>query len=258
MHQHYDSATKTYVHTDEEGIVRGLVPDEPVVTGAATAQDAAQKYLEEHAELLGVEPAALDNLTAARETQPVDAGSEFRIHTEKQQFDTTTVAYDQTYFGLPVWEASVAVHVKDDPYRVIAASSTRHPDISVKRPPESALQRFKSIDEKTLAQLLGLGPSSKAAKSLKITGSRLVVYQYEAAKRQPEAEAPTDDELVEHEHPTLALPPLPASIMEDGHYVSAVVHFQMGTPQFPDLNWRAIIDVAAGGVLFLPRLVDGV
>ena len=58
----------------------------------------------------------------------MDAGSEFRIHTEKQQFDTTTVAYDQTYFGLPVWEASVAVHVKHDPYRVVSASSTRHPD----------------------------------------------------------------------------------------------------------------------------------
>src|SRR5919197_746641 len=258
MHQHYDSATKTYVHTDEEGIVRGLVPDEPVVTGAATAQDAAQKYLEEHAELLGVEPAALDNLTAARETQPVDAGSEFRIHTEKQQFDTTTVAYDQTYFGLPVWEASVAVHVKDDPYRVIAASSTRHPDLSVKRPPEAALKRFKEIDEKTLASLLGLKPGSKAAKSMKITGTRLVVYQYEAANRQPEAEAPSEDELVSHEHPTLPLPPLPASIEEDGHYVSAVVHFEMGTSRFPTLNWRAIIDVATGAVLHLRPFVDDV
>src|SRR5919204_1385646 len=258
MHQRYDCATKTYVHTDEEGIVRGLVPDEPVVTGAATAQDAAQKYLEEHAELLGVEPAALDNLTAARETQPVDAGSEFRIHTEKQQFDTTTVAYDQTYFGLPVWEASVVVHVKDDPYRVIAASSTRHPDLSVKRPPEAALKRFKEIDEKTLASLLGLKPGSKAAKSMKITGTRLVVYQYEAATRQPEAEAPSEDELVPHEPPTLPLPPLPASIEEDGHYVSAVVHFEMGTSRFPTLNWRAIIDVATGAVLHLRPFVDDV
>jgi hypothetical protein len=258
MHQHYDSATKTQVNTDEQGVVRGLVPDEPVVSGAATAELAAQEYLEQHAELLGVEPAALENLTGAREAQPVDAGSEFRIHTEKQQFDTTTVAYDQTYFGLPVWEASVAVHVKHDPYRVVAASSTRHPDISVKRPPEAAIHRFKEIDEKMLAQLLGLGPASKAAKSLKITGTRLVVYQYDADMRQPEAEAeaPAEDELVSHEHPTLALPPLPASIVEDGHYVSDVVHFEMGTSQFPTLNWRAIIDVATGAVLHLRPFID--
>jgi len=256
MYQHYDSATKTHVNTDEEGIVRGLTPEQPFVSGATTAQAAAQEYIEQHAELLGVEPTTLANLTSARETQPVDAGSEFRIHTEKQVFDTTTVAYDQTYFGLPVWEASVAVHLKQDPYRVVAASSTRHPDLTVKRPPETALKKFKDIDETTLADLLGL--SAKAGKSLKITGTRLVVYQYEAAKRQPEAEPAGEDELVAHEHPTLELPPLPASIMEDGHYVSAVVHFELGTRQFPQLNWRAIIDVATGAVLHLRPFVDDV
>ena len=31
MHQHYDSATKTNVNTDEEGIVRGLMPEQPFV-----------------------------------------------------------------------------------------------------------------------------------------------------------------------------------------------------------------------------------
>lgn len=256
MHQHYDSATKTQVNTDEEGIVRGLTPEQPFVSGATTAQAAAQEYLEQHAELLGVEPATLANLTSARETQPVDAASEFRIHTEKQVFDTTTVAYDQTYFGLPVWEASVAVHLKQDPYRVVAASSTRHPDLTVKQPPETALKKFKDIDETTLADLLGL--SAKAGKSLKITGTRLVVYQYEAAKRQPVAEQPAEGELVAHEHPTLELPPLPASIVEDGHYVSVVVHFELGTREFPQLNWRAIIDVTTGAVLHLRPFVDDV
>jgi zinc metalloprotease ZmpB len=261
MHQQYDSATKTQVNIDEQGVVRGLVPEQPFVSDAPTAQLAAQQYLEQHAELLGVAPAALGSLTEAREAQPVDAGSEFRIHSEKQQFDTTTVAYDQTYFGLPVWEASVAVHVKQDdeqPYRVIAASSTRHPDLNVQRPPEAALKRFENIDEKTLAPLLGLGPTSKAAKSLKITATRLVVYRYEAAKRQPEDEVPSEDELVAHDHTTLALPPLPASIVEDAHYVSAVVHFELGTSQYPALNWRAIIDVTTGAVLHLRPFVDDV
>ena len=60
MHQHYDPATQTYINTDEQGIVRGLMPEAPAVSDADTAQDAAQEYLEQHAELLGVEPAALD------------------------------------------------------------------------------------------------------------------------------------------------------------------------------------------------------
>src|SRR3954447_23637238 len=213
MHQHYDPTTQTYINTDEHGIVRGLTPEAPAVSNADTPQDVAQQYLEQHAELLGVAPAALDNLTAERETQPVDAGDEFRIHTEKQQFDTTTIAYDQTYFGLPVWEASVAVHVKHDPYRVVAASSTRHPDLEVERPPSADLKRFKDIDEQTLAPLLGLKPRSKNSESLKITDTRLVVYQYEAEKRQPEAQQSTGEDLVAEEHPTLPLPPLPASIV---------------------------------------------
>ena len=55
--------------------------------------------------------------------------------------------------GTGVWEASVAVHLKQDPYRVVAASSTRHPELTVKRPPETALKKFKDIDEPTLADL---------------------------------------------------------------------------------------------------------
>src|SRR3954467_4308266 len=163
MHQHYDPTTQTYINTDEQGIVRGLTPEAPAVSNADTPQDVAQQYLEQHAELLGVEPAALANLTADRETQPVDAGNEFRIHTEKQQFDTTTVAYDQTYFGLPVWEASVAVHVKHDPYRVVSASSTRHPDLTVKRPPPKALARFEGVGKPAPAEGRGaVGGDRKA------------------------------------------------------------------------------------------------
>ena len=154
----------------------------------------------------------------------------------------------------------MAVHIKHDPYRVVAASSTRHPDLTVKRPPPKALSRFKEIDEPTLASLLGLKPGSKQAKSLKITDRRLVVYQYEAAKRQPEAEGAGEEEegLVAHDHPSLPLPALPAAIVEDGHYVSLLVHFELGTSRYPTLNWRAIVDVATGAVLHLRPFVDDV
>ena len=90
---------------------------------------------------------------------PSTRASEFRIHTEKQQFDTTTVAYDQTYFGLPVWEASVAVHVKQRPVsgrrRELDAPSGSDGQAAAGA---KALERFKEIDEPTLASLLGLKP----------------------------------------------------------------------------------------------------
>ena len=151
MHQHYDSATQTYINTDEQGIVRGLTPEKPIASDADTAQVAAQEYLEQHAELLGVEPAALENLTAEREAQPVDAGSEFRIHTEKQQFDTATVAYHQTALGLPVWERGVAVQMTVSPFRVLSSQSTQHPDVHVEAPDDDALKRAESLSTTALA-----------------------------------------------------------------------------------------------------------
>jgi hypothetical protein len=259
MHQHYDPASKTQVIADPEGVVRGLLPDEPVATEASTAHLAAEEYLRKHADLLGVEPAELENLTATRAVKPVPAGTEFRLHTEDQQFDTTTVVYDQTHFGLPVWEAALAVHMKNEPYRVVSASSSRHPDLSVKKPTAAALKRFENLNERTLASLLGLKAAAKEydRKSLKVEGTRLVVYRYEAAKREPE-EHSEGEGLVAEVHPTLPLPPLPDSITEDAHYVSAVVHFELDTPQFPELHWRAIIDVSTGAVLHLRAFVDTV
>ena len=53
MHQHYDPTTQTYINTDEQGIVRGLTPEAPAVLEAATPQDAAQQYLEQHAGATG-------------------------------------------------------------------------------------------------------------------------------------------------------------------------------------------------------------
>jgi zinc metalloprotease ZmpB len=127
MPEHYDSQAGAYVNVDEQGVVRGLVQEEPAPTEAASAREAADQYLRDHSELLGVAPAELENLAATREVAPVAAGSQFRLRSENTQFDTTTVTYEQTMYGLPVWEAGVSVHVKEGPFRVVGADTTRTP-----------------------------------------------------------------------------------------------------------------------------------
>lgn len=263
MPQHYDSRAGAYVSVDDEGVVRGLVQEQPAVSDASSAREAADRYLKEHSELLGVAPAEVENLDLTREATPVAAGSQFRLHGEKTQFDTTTVTYDQTMYGLPVWEAGVSVHVKEGPFRVIGADTTRHPDVTATKG-EADLQDDlrdldrldEKIDEQRLTELLGLKESSDLydLDSLKVDDAELVVYRYEAAKREP----PVEDETVEHDHPRLPLPEVPASIVEGEHYISAVVHFRLGTAQFPILYWRAIIDVKTGAVLHVQPFVDGV
>jgi hypothetical protein len=260
MHQKYDPASKALINTDEQGVVRALSHDEPQVSDAATAQQAAHDYVMRHAELLGLQPAELHNLTAAREVEPVAAAGEIRLHSEKQQFDMTTVTYDQTHFGLPVWESGLSVHLKHGPFRVVGAESMRHDDVSVKRPDAKALSRFKNLKAEALAKFLGLTTKSKDydRKSLKVEKARLVIYRYEAAKRVPKEEHHEEGNAFQHEDPTLPLPAVPRSIVEGGHYVAAAVHFELATRQYPTLHWRAIIDVETGAVLHLRAFVDGV
>ena len=266
MPEHFDSTAGAHVRVDRAGVVRGVVQEELTPSEAETPREAADEYLREHTELLGVQPTEVENLTATREAAPVPAGSEFRLHSEKSQFDTTTVSYDQTLYGLPVWGAGVAVHVKDGKAGpvVLGADTTRHADLPT-APPEGDLRADvedldrldEKIDEKRLAEYLNLSGTSDLYnfKSLKVDDVSLVVYRYEAAKREPPVE---DDDTFEHEHPRLPLPPVPDSIKEGEHYISALVHFELGTPQFPLLHWRAIIDLKTGTVLHLRPFIDGV
>jgi hypothetical protein len=264
MNEKYDPVSKALVHTDEQGVVRELLHEEPVVSSASTPQLAAQDYLRQHAELLGLAPAELGNLALASTAEPAATAGEYRLLGEKRQFDSVTVTYQQTHRGLPVWGAGISVHIKQGPRgqnRIISSSSTRHAVVQVPETGMAAHARFKDINAATLAKLLGLTASAKtySRKSLKVSDTNLFVYRYEAAKRTPEAAA--HDEATggfEHSHPTLPLPPLPPSIVEGGHYVASVVNFELGTPQFPVLHWRAIIDVETGAVLHLRAFVDDV
>ncbi len=256
MYQTFEANVHAQVTRDTDNVVREIVPDSPVVIEAATAQLAAQEYLRRHGELLGLKPAAMNNLALTSESAPGAAGEELRFEGEKRQFDTTTVSYQQTCMGLPVWEAGVAVHMKNGPFRVVGARSTRHEGVAAAKPNAASLAGASgSIDAKSLARSLGLSAKSKDydAKSLKVQDSKLVVYRFEAAKRTA---ADGDDH---HDGaPTLPLPALPASIRDGEHYVATVVHFALGTATFPQLNWRAIVDAESGAVLLLQPFISGI
>ena len=123
----------------------------------------------------------LRNLRRRAERDLIDAGVQYRLHAEKPQFDTTTVAYHQTVFGLPVWEAGLAVHVrhpnsKHEQFRIVGAQSTRHAKIRVKKPSAKPLSRLKQLEAPALAKLLGMTGTRLAAeaKSLRILRRRLM------------------------------------------------------------------------------------
>jgi zinc metalloprotease ZmpB len=97
--------------------------------------------------LLGLKDTELRSLGLSTELTPTADGVEYRLWAEKTQFDTTTVTFSQSYFGLPVWEAGLAVQMKLNPFRIISAQSTAHADVSAERPANSALRHLSNLNE---------------------------------------------------------------------------------------------------------------
>jgi hypothetical protein len=112
MPHEYNDSAKVHLNRDNSGLIRDLLHiDQPFVSNAPTAQLAAAEYLAKFGNMLGISDEQLRKLALHPEEQPVDADVEYRFAEEKTQFDSTTVVFQQTYAGLPVWEAAVAVQL---------------------------------------------------------------------------------------------------------------------------------------------------
>jgi zinc metalloprotease ZmpB len=202
---------------------------------AATATDAqalAREYLRQVAPIYGLREselpddgdAALSGAAAAPAAAPV--GSKLRLTEQKEVLDTTTITYQQTYDGIPVWEAGTSVTIQPAPMRVTASQSSVHRDIVL--PAEDALARGDhspdSMTPDVVKRLLGV----PADAPLVINGKpRLVIYQYDPEKRtDPSAQMPAG-EMLHGGPPTLALPPLAETIFPGQHYIVTEVLFTM-------------------------------
>ena len=192
------------------------------------------------------------------------AGVEYRFGQEKPQFDMTTVVFEQTFFGLPVWQAGVSVHMRQKPFVVLSAQSARHVGVDAAMPSDKALQRIAKLDLKTLAKQVGADNDKNCdLSSLAILRQRLIVYRYEAAQRvgehdhapEPKPRKPKPPATL---HATLNLPPLSDQIEEGRHYVAAEVTFKLTWRGIKDLPWVALIDVETLSVLYLRAFVDDV
>ena len=92
---HRDS--NAYVIRDKQSVVRAVLhTQEPIAINAATACDAAEQYLKTHSQLLGLDASELRSLHLRPQANPTDAGIEYRLLSEKPQFDVTTVTFQQT------------------------------------------------------------------------------------------------------------------------------------------------------------------
>jgi hypothetical protein len=261
MHQEFDDSSKAHVTRDDDHVVRDVLHvDEPLPSTAPTAVLAAREYLEKFGDVLGVSAAELTNFSLPPESEPTRAGIEYRFAHEKPQFDMTTVVFDQTYLGLPVWGAGVAVQMRTDPFVVVGAQSTRHADVAADLPSERALARAAKLTVRQLAPRLGAENEPRCEpSSLAIQRQRLVVFRYDARQRLRAHEAsPEQQETSAHQHIHPSLPVPEADVPDRRHYVAIQVVFTLSWRGIPDLPWLAILDVETLSVLYLRALVDDV
>ena len=193
MYQQFERGRNVHINRDEQGIARDLLHyDKRGESNGRTAKLAAHDYLARYRDLLGVAAGEATTRALAKRAKVIDAGPELRLAAEKRHMDMTTVVYRQTHFGLPVWHSGVAVHMKQKPYRVVSAQSSRHADLDVKRPAAPVLARLKRLDAATLRKRLGLAKSDRAfdPTTLKVDDVKLMIYRYKAAKRSREKAKP--------------------------------------------------------------------
>src|ERR1700677_4938382 len=169
MFEEFDARTETRIVRDASGVARVLShQDRFVATRAATPRLAAKDYLDRYGRLLGLRPQHLKNLLLPVEHTPTDAAVEYRLVAEKHQFDLTTVAFHQTYLGLPVWEAGLSVTMKHKPLRVIGARSTLHPTPKITGSSAKHLTTLQKLDAESLGRHLGLARHVSDATPLRI------------------------------------------------------------------------------------------
>ena len=250
MYEEFDGRTRTKVVRDADGIARVLShADHHVAVKAATPQAAAGAYLGRYGHLLGLKRQHLKNLTRGVGQDPTGAPVDYRFLREKSQFDVTTVAFDQTRFGLAVWEAGISVTMKHNPLRVIGARSTLHDKIEVKRPSATHVERAKAIDVETLAKSLGLAGVVRRGVPLTINAQKFMIFRYREATRRRAITSAKRAGRPSSGHPTLPLPPVHASIRDGKHYVVRAVYFSFDFPPVRPLHWVALIEVETSSVL---------
>jgi zinc metalloprotease ZmpB len=222
-----------------------------------TPQEAAMNFLREQTDILKVSSTAIKSLDLRATIFPTVENEALRFESEKLVMDSTVVSYTQTMFGLPIYQAGIAITVRGHDNAVLAASSTLHYDV-VAQPPGDTL----TLGIMNAASVGGYDELVRKAipspKEIRINRTKLFVYRYDAEVRTHNHKHGDKDGGFHAEPPTIALLPVPGAIVDGKHYIVVEGMFSLELPNFGMLNWRSFIEPETGTVLYLRALTDGV
>src|SRR5262249_55551818 len=110
----FDPELNAEVIRDEQSAVCVVLypPQTGKLTAGSTPRAVALNFLHEESRVFGIDASQLPVLPARPDDGGSAPGVEYRFLTEKSHSDLSTVIYQQTYQGWPVWQGGIAVHVK--------------------------------------------------------------------------------------------------------------------------------------------------
>ena len=152
-----------------------------------TPTDIAEQYVRDVAGIYGIEADETTSLGEAMPSGPVSEAVKLRTLEAKNVIDTTTVVtFQQTAYGLPVWNSNFSVVVAGVTPEVVSSNSTLHHDIDLGG---LSAQRLTGLAQATPTSLRdAIGVDDSAGEGFALNGVRLLVYRYDPAERiDPEA-----------------------------------------------------------------------
>lgn len=251
-----------HIRKDVEGRVRHirhpqqLYRAEQAGLTAASTKTLAAAYVHDVAKLFDFDAKMLARLNEPVGQDKTRDSSLLQFETEKSIQDSVVIGYRQTYNGLPVWEAGLAVHLQRATLGVTSANSTVHYDIRLERPKGAEKTGLARLDADALDSLFEMKGTKKRRDQPTINRRGRLIYRYRAALRiDPEIGHKHDDGL-SAPPPTLPLPPVPDVIREGAHFEVIEVLFTLRVADIGPINWRVFIEPVTGAVLYLRALVS--
>ena len=143
----YNSERKAHISVDDRNKVRHIRHSQEYWPSAETGpRVSAESYLQEWADALQVPKTQLEHLhKKVSFYDPREQGVEYQLSEEKHRFNSTIVAYYQTFLNTPVWRRGLTVKIKQNPDRVVGSTINSEDDLSGSLPSKSAIDRYKSI-----------------------------------------------------------------------------------------------------------------
>ncbi|MDQ1715060.1 MAG: zinc metalloprotease ZmpB [Frankiaceae bacterium] len=248
MFQTLDHNVDAYINHDDRSSPREILHHKPIASSNATAEAAASDYLRTHGHLLGLP--GTGGLTDAS-SGPYG----FQRESERTLFDSTTVSFEQTYEGIPVWRCGAAVHLRTEPLRVVSARSTARDDISLHRPSEAKIKKHLAQEGAHILEAMGIeaiDPQETAdgkregRRRVTVLRRRTVIFRYDEKTR-----------IRRGSESVLRLAPMPDAIEHGMDRVAVESTVQVGAGE-RSLVWLVITDVETGAVLYIEPFVDDI